>query len=34
VVYGAQHVAPVVHGMHALHGYGVRGAEWLTVFGF
>lgn len=34
VVYGAQHVAPVVHGMAALHGYGVRGAEWLTVFDF
>jgi hypothetical protein len=34
VVYGAQHVAPAVHGMRALHGYGVRGAEWLTVFGF
>ena len=34
VVYGAQHVAPVVHGMRALHGYGVRGSEWLTVFGF
>jgi hypothetical protein len=34
VVYGAQHVAPIVHGMRALHGYGVRSAEWLTVFGF
>ncbi|NMO53978.1 hypothetical protein HH310_22700 [Actinoplanes sp. TBRC 11911] len=34
VVYGALHVPPVVHGMRALHGYGVRGAEWLTVFGF
>lgn len=33
VVYGADHVAPAVHGMRALHGYGVRGAEWLTVFG-
>jgi hypothetical protein len=34
VLYGAQHVAPVVHGMRALHGYRVRGAEWLTVFDF
>jgi hypothetical protein len=34
VVYGAQHVPPAIHGMRALHGYGVRGAEWLTVFGF
>lgn len=34
VVYGASHVAPVVHGLSALHGYGVRGAEWLTVFDF
>jgi hypothetical protein len=34
VVYGAGHVAPVVHGMRALHGYGVKSAEWLTVFGF
>ena len=33
VVYGAQHVAPIVHGMHALHGYRVRSAEWLTVIG-
>lgn len=34
VVYGAAHVAPTIHGMRALHGYGVRSAEWLTVFGF
>jgi hypothetical protein len=34
VVYGAHHVAPVVHAMRALHGYSVRSAEWLTVFGF
>ncbi len=34
VVYGAAHVAPLVHGMRALHGYGVRSAEWLTVFPF
>jgi hypothetical protein len=34
VVYGAAHVAPAVHGMRALHRYGVRGAEWLTVFSF
>jgi hypothetical protein len=34
VVYGAAHVAPAVHGMRALHGYGVRSAEWLTVFSF
>jgi hypothetical protein len=34
VVYGAMHTAPVVHGLRALHGYGVRGAEWLTVFRF
>ncbi|MBO0868170.1 MAG: hypothetical protein J2P15_06355 [Micromonosporaceae bacterium] len=34
VVYGAAHVAPAVHGMRALHGYRVRDAEWLTVFGF
>lgn len=34
VVYGAAHVAPAVHGMRALHRYGVRGAEWLTVFNF
>ncbi|HZM78306.1 MAG TPA: hypothetical protein VFC19_21490 [Candidatus Limnocylindrales bacterium] len=34
VVYGARHVAPAVHGMRALHNYGVRSAEWLTVFGF
>jgi hypothetical protein len=32
VVYGAAHAAPIVHGMRALHGYGVRSAEWLTVF--
>ena len=32
VVYGAAHVAPAVHGIRALHGYGVRSAEWLTVF--
>jgi hypothetical protein len=32
VVYGAAHVAPVVYGMRALHGYGLRGAGWLTVF--
>jgi hypothetical protein len=34
VVYGAAHVAPAIHGMRALHRYGVRSAEWLTVFGF
>ncbi len=34
VVYGAQHVVPVVYGMAALHGYGVRGAEWLNIFDF
>jgi hypothetical protein len=34
VVYGAAHVAPAVHAMRALHRYGVRSAEWLTVFGF
>jgi hypothetical protein len=34
IVYGAQHVVPVLQGMRTLHGYGVRGAEWLTVFGF
>lgn len=34
VVYGAAHVAPAVHGMCALHRYGVRGAEWLTVLSF
>lgn len=34
VVYGADHVAPAIHSMRALHGYGVRGAEWLTVFDF
>jgi hypothetical protein len=34
IVYGAAHVAPVVHGLRSLHGYGVRSAEWLTVFGF
>ena len=32
VVYGAGHVAPAVHGLRALHRYGVRSAEWLTVF--
>jgi hypothetical protein len=34
IVYGAAHVAPAIHGMRALHRYGVRSAEWLTVFGF
>lgn len=34
VVYGAAHVAPAIHGMRALHRYGVRSAEWLTVFDF
>jgi hypothetical protein len=34
VVYGAGHTAPIAHGMRALHGYGVRSAEWLTVFDF
>ncbi|MEV0606228.1 hypothetical protein AB0I61_07670 [Polymorphospora rubra] len=34
VVYGAQHVTPVVHGMRTLHGYSVRSPEWLTVFDF
>jgi hypothetical protein len=34
VVYGAAHVAPVVHGMRALHRYGVRGTGWLTVLDF
>jgi hypothetical protein len=34
VVYGAAHVAPLVHGLRALHGYRVRAAEWLTVFDF
>lgn len=34
VVYGAAHVAPAIHGMRALHRYGIRSAEWLTVFGF
>jgi hypothetical protein len=34
VVYGAEHVAPVVHGMRVVNGYTVQSAEWLTVFGF
>jgi hypothetical protein len=34
IVYGARHVVPVLQGMRALHGYRVRGAEWLTAFGF
>jgi hypothetical protein len=34
VVHGAEHVAPVVHGMRVVHGYTVQSAEWLTVFGF
>jgi hypothetical protein len=34
VVYGAEHVPPLIHAMRALHGYRVRGAEWLMVFGF
>ena len=34
VVYGAAHAAPAIHGMRALHRYGVRSADWLTVFGF
>jgi hypothetical protein len=34
IVYGAEHVVPVLQGMRTLHGYRVRGAEWLTVFGF
>lgn len=34
VVYGAHHVPPLIHAMRALHGYRVRGAEWLMVFGF
>lgn len=34
VVYGAQHVAPIVHGMRVVNGYTVQSAEWLTVFGF
>jgi hypothetical protein len=33
VVYGAAHVPPVTHGLRSLHGYSVRGAEWLTIFG-
>jgi hypothetical protein len=32
VVYGAAHIAPAVHGLRALHKYGIRSAEWLTVF--
>jgi hypothetical protein len=32
VVYGALHVPAVTRGLHALHGYSARGAEWLTVF--
>jgi hypothetical protein len=32
VVYGAAHTAPAVHGMRTLHRYGIRSAEWLTVF--
>ena len=34
IVYGAAHVAPAIYGMRALHRYGLRGGEWLTVFGF
>jgi hypothetical protein len=34
VVYGAAHVAPAVHSLHALHRYAPRSAEWLTVFDF
>jgi hypothetical protein len=34
VVYGAWHVPAVIDGLRGLHRYGVRGAEWLTVFGF
>jgi hypothetical protein len=32
VVYGADHVPAITHGLHARHGYSVRDAEWLTVF--
>jgi hypothetical protein len=32
VVYGAMHVPAILRGMRSLHGYSVRGAEWLTVF--
>jgi len=32
VVYGAMHVPAVLRGMRSLHGYCVRGADWLTVF--
>jgi hypothetical protein len=32
VVYGAFHVPAVTEGLRSLHGYAVRGADWLTVF--
>jgi hypothetical protein len=34
VVYGADHMAAVVHHLAAAHGYRPREAEWLTVFDF
>jgi hypothetical protein len=33
IVYGAYHVPAITHGLRARHGYSVRDAEWLTVFG-
>jgi hypothetical protein len=34
VVYGAQHMIAVVHGLSARYGYRPRSAGWLTVFDF
>jgi hypothetical protein len=34
VLYGADHMASVVHHLAAAHGYRAREAEWLTVFDF
>jgi hypothetical protein len=34
VVFGADHMAAVVHHLAAAHGYRPREAEWLTVFDF
>jgi len=34
VVYGARHVPPMIEALGGLYRYGVRSAEWLTVFAF
>jgi hypothetical protein len=34
VVYGAGHVPPIIDGMRGLHRYGVRSAEWLTLWSY